>query len=311
MTIRILFILASLLLAAPAQVKDFTLPSARGGDGVIRLSDHAGKVVLVNFWRTSCPACDREVVQLRELYQRLKPNGLEIIGVADESSASVGKVARYLAAKQVTWPVGLNDMGEFHREIRSRGSGATPGNWVISRSGKLEWLGLDRGPAAWRKLVDRVEALIDEPAPSRPAITPRATLELPKLRLATPGGGTFALASLRGRPAIVNVFTPATAGWAGKVLAELHRSGKPSGLQVVGICLNGTKDVISTARKETGASYPILQGDNSAIRAFEGRGWLVLFVDAKGRIVKRIWHSRQGGIEATVFAAWARSLLSG
>jgi hypothetical protein len=38
---------------AIAPIKDFTLPSASDGS-LIRLSDYAGKVILLNWWRTDC-----------------------------------------------------------------------------------------------------------------------------------------------------------------------------------------------------------------------------------------------------------------
>jgi peroxiredoxin len=58
---------------------DFTLSDLRGGD--VRLSALRGKVVLLNFWYSSCPPCRRETPDLMTLYRLHQHEGLEILGV--------------------------------------------------------------------------------------------------------------------------------------------------------------------------------------------------------------------------------------
>ncbi len=48
----------------------------------IDLAKLKGRPVLITFWATSCPGCIKEMPHLVELYEELKPKGLEIIGVA-------------------------------------------------------------------------------------------------------------------------------------------------------------------------------------------------------------------------------------
>ena len=48
----------------------------------LSLDDLRGRPVLVNFWATTCPGCIKEMPHLVELYEKLHPQGLEIIGVA-------------------------------------------------------------------------------------------------------------------------------------------------------------------------------------------------------------------------------------
>jgi thiol-disulfide isomerase/thioredoxin len=81
----------------------------------VRLSDHAGKVVLINWWRTSCGYCRREHPKLVALQQKYGEKGLVILGVSDDTSDTVADVPAYLTRQKITWPVGLNDQGEFMR----------------------------------------------------------------------------------------------------------------------------------------------------------------------------------------------------
>jgi peroxiredoxin len=48
----------------------------------INLSELRGKVVLVNFWATTCPGCVREMPGMIDTYNQYKDKGLEIIAVA-------------------------------------------------------------------------------------------------------------------------------------------------------------------------------------------------------------------------------------
>ena len=45
------------------------------------LEQHAGKIVLINFWATWCQPCVREMPSMERLYQKHKARGLEIVAV--------------------------------------------------------------------------------------------------------------------------------------------------------------------------------------------------------------------------------------
>ncbi len=48
----------------------------------IALRQMRGRMVLINFWATTCPPCVEELPDLVELYEDLHQDGLEVIGVA-------------------------------------------------------------------------------------------------------------------------------------------------------------------------------------------------------------------------------------
>ncbi|WP_233279530.1 TlpA disulfide reductase family protein [Acidihalobacter yilgarnensis] len=78
----VLIALAGWLWLAPA---GNTAPNVRMTllDGkTIDLHALRGHPVLINFWATSCPGCVAEIPHLAQLYNKLSPQGFEIIGVA-------------------------------------------------------------------------------------------------------------------------------------------------------------------------------------------------------------------------------------
>ena len=48
----------------------------------VSTSSLKGKVVIVNFWATSCATCIKEMPQLVDTYQKYKDRGLDLIAVA-------------------------------------------------------------------------------------------------------------------------------------------------------------------------------------------------------------------------------------
>jgi thiol-disulfide isomerase/thioredoxin len=75
--------------ATPAP--DFTLPDLAGQP--VRLADHRGKTVIIDFWATWCPPCIFQVPELNKFWQAHKETGdVMVIGVAvDVEGAAVVK----------------------------------------------------------------------------------------------------------------------------------------------------------------------------------------------------------------------------
>lgn len=69
--------------AAPS----FTLPDLSGAE--VSLADFLGQVVILNFWTSTCPACQALMPILEDLRQRYQDRGLVVVGVSIDSSARV------------------------------------------------------------------------------------------------------------------------------------------------------------------------------------------------------------------------------
>jgi thiol-disulfide isomerase/thioredoxin len=67
-----------------------------------RLSDQAGKVVLVNIWATWCGPCRSEMPKLDHLYRERKDKGLVVFGISNED---VGVQQKYLQQVPVSYPL--------------------------------------------------------------------------------------------------------------------------------------------------------------------------------------------------------------
>jgi cytochrome c biogenesis protein CcmG/thiol:disulfide interchange protein DsbE len=59
---------------------DFALSDATGKS--VRLSDLRGKVVLLNFWTTECPACQVEIPWFVEFQRTYRDRDLVVLGIS-------------------------------------------------------------------------------------------------------------------------------------------------------------------------------------------------------------------------------------
>ena len=123
---------------------DFTLKDTQGK--AWRLKSLAGKVVLLNFWATWCPPCQREMPDFQTMYTRFAEQGLVILAVTGEDAATV---KRYLAEHPVTFRVLLDPGGVTQKQFLIDGF---PHSVLYDREGKM--VAQIPGPLTTQQLLD-------------------------------------------------------------------------------------------------------------------------------------------------------------
>lgn len=113
---------------------EFTL--ARRDSSLVNLADYRGKVVVLDFWASSCRPCRASFPWVREFYEEYREKGVEIIGVSiDENKASWEKA---LDEERLPWPQVIDEI----EKGRSRVGGlyhvlAVPMFVVVDKEGKI------------------------------------------------------------------------------------------------------------------------------------------------------------------------------
>ena len=108
---------------------NFTFPDLNGQQ--VSLSEHRGKVVLVNIWATWCPPCRQEMPSMQKLYERFKGENLEILAVSIDSTGREA-VAPFVRTMNLTFPIML-DPKEVIRPLY--GITGVPESFIIDKEG--------------------------------------------------------------------------------------------------------------------------------------------------------------------------------
>jgi len=109
--LRLMFaaLLTALSLVAddiPRPAPDFPIPMTDGR--TLRSSDYKGKVVVLEFLLTTCPACQNAAHILSRLQGEYGPKGFIVIGVAINQGAE-RLVGDFMANHATTFPVGVRN----------------------------------------------------------------------------------------------------------------------------------------------------------------------------------------------------------
>ena len=124
-----------------------------------RLSALRGKVVLVNFWATTCTTCVAEMPQLVDTYNKFAPRGFETVAVA-MSYDPADYVRNYATKNALPFKVALDTDGSAAKgfeDVR-----LTPTTFLIDKQGRVvqKYLGAPDFP----KLHALLDKLLADPA---------------------------------------------------------------------------------------------------------------------------------------------------
>ncbi len=118
--------------AKPATAPDVTFISLDGQK--ISAQSLRGKVVMVNFWATSCSTCVKEMPHMVETYNKYKGQGLEFVAVAMQGDRP-DYVLNYTQTRQLPFKVALDSGGDIAKSFGN--VVMTPTTFVIGKDGTI------------------------------------------------------------------------------------------------------------------------------------------------------------------------------
>ena len=134
--------------AAPA----FSGDVLRGGRTT--LSQHRGKIVVLDFWATWCPPCVASMPALERLHREHGKRGFVVLGINQEPD-STPRVRRFVERAGLTFPT-VVDPGTI---AASYGVYSFPTTVLVGPDGLVRQV--YRGPTSEARLRHAVEALLD------------------------------------------------------------------------------------------------------------------------------------------------------
>ncbi len=134
---------------------DFVLKSASGEN--LRLSEHRGDVVLINFWATWCGPCRQEMPLLDDLYGRYQRVGFSLLGVnIDDDSRRAMQMVQELG---VNFPVLFDKSKEVSKLYKIE---AMPVTVLVDREGRIRHVHHGYKPGYEEKYLTEIRSLLRE-----------------------------------------------------------------------------------------------------------------------------------------------------
>lgn len=119
--------------ATPSVIYAASIPDLSGKPQ--SLGQWSQKLLVINFWATWCPPCLAEMPIFVRLQDKYAAKGLQIVGIAADSSANAAKFAEKL---KINYPVLADESGaiEFSKRTGNR-LGLLPYTIVLSAKGEV------------------------------------------------------------------------------------------------------------------------------------------------------------------------------
>jgi peroxiredoxin len=140
------------LLDQDSEAPPFELSSLEG-DEPVSLESLRGKLVLVDFWSSSCPPCVRQMRDLEVIHQRLSKQDVVVLGINTEG-ANPDFLREFSRKRGVRYKV-LIDRGAV---MDSYHVTSLPTLYLIDRQGKIRWSNV--GYTSHQVLETRIRELI-------------------------------------------------------------------------------------------------------------------------------------------------------
>jgi peroxiredoxin len=146
---------ADALVGQPAP--DFALRSLEGDN--VRLSEHTGEVVLINFWATWCGPCRQEMPQLDQIYGKYRRAGLVLFSVNLDEADNLAAAKEMAQTLKVSYPVLFDARKDVARAYQA---GTMPLTVLIDREGVVRYVSEGYKAGYEVRYTDKLRELLNE-----------------------------------------------------------------------------------------------------------------------------------------------------
>jgi peroxiredoxin len=149
---------ALLPLAAAADIvgqpaPDFALRSMKGSP--VRLSEHLGEVVVINFWATWCGPCREEMPSIQELKNKLAGRPFVVLAVNLDEPES--RIRKFLTQMKLDFPILLDPDRNVAKGWNAR---ILPATFIVGPDGRVRYSLVGEMDWANEHIVARISELL-------------------------------------------------------------------------------------------------------------------------------------------------------
>ena len=136
---------------------DFALRSWKGEN--VRLSEHLGEVVLINFWTTWCGPCRQEMPLLDEIYGKYRRAGLVLFSVNLDEEGNLEAAREMATTLKISYPVLFDARKDVSRAFQAS---TMPLTVLIDREGVVRYVSEGYKVGYEVRYTDKLRELLNE-----------------------------------------------------------------------------------------------------------------------------------------------------
>jgi peroxiredoxin len=103
--------------------------------GTIDIEKYSGKVVLIDYWSTACDPWKSDLAKQKDLYNKYRSKGFEIIGVSLDNDKT--EVVKFVQSNSIPWPVAFENGGLESAPALQYGILALPTQFLVDAKGQV------------------------------------------------------------------------------------------------------------------------------------------------------------------------------
>ena len=148
------------LMAQNATVpQNITLRTVDGQSVPSSVIQNDGRPVIVSFWATWCKPCNRELNNIKEVYEEWQEEtGVKLVAVSIDDARSANRVKPHVEGKDWPFEVYLDQNRDFARAMNA---GANPPyTYLINGEGEIVWQHTGYLPGAEEEIIEKVRELL-------------------------------------------------------------------------------------------------------------------------------------------------------
>lgn len=125
--------------------------------GKLDISAYKNKVVLIDFWATWCPPCQKSMPFFNELHNQHLKDGFEIVAINVDEDSETAKA--FLKTHPVDYKIAFDPSGNCPSVFDVK---AMPASYLIDKTGKIRQIHLGFRDEDKSALSEQIEALLAE-----------------------------------------------------------------------------------------------------------------------------------------------------
>lgn len=134
---------------------NFTLKSLRGQN--LKLSEHRGEVIMINFWATWCGTCKQEMEKINEMYLRYRDEGFTVLAINVDNNRQ--KVNTWLRGMRLAFPILFDNDKAVSEQYEVE---ELPSTYIVDKDGNFRYVHNEYKPGLEDVYQKQVRELMEE-----------------------------------------------------------------------------------------------------------------------------------------------------